>query len=86
MGFNVLMWVDRTAGPWTWIRDGDQSQPWPEPRNPRPLRNWFDAGWKIAGAQQLGDAASHDLLLLLRHAGTARGGKAVATRRHGPPP
>jgi hypothetical protein len=72
LSFNVLMWVDRTAGPWTWIRDGKESEPWPEPRDPRPLRNWFDAGWQIAAAQQLGDASSHDLLLLLRHPGPAR--------------
>jgi hypothetical protein len=80
MGFNVLMWVDRTAGPWAWIRDGHQSQPWPEPRDPRPLGNWFDAGWKIAGAQQLGDAASHDLLLHLQHDGGAAKARGSARR------
>jgi hypothetical protein len=78
MGFNVLLWVDRTAGAWTWIRDGKEGEPGPEPRDPQPLRNWFDAGWKIAAAQQLGDAASHDLLLLLRHPGGGRRGRGMA--------
>ena len=31
MAFNAIVWVDKRVGPWTWIRDGHQGQPWPEP-------------------------------------------------------
>jgi hypothetical protein len=70
VGFNALLWVDKRVGPWTWIRDGDQAQPWPEPKQPGLLNNWFDAGWRILAAQQIGsDPAGDDLLLLLHHDG-----------------
>ena len=70
MAFKAIVWVDKKAGPWTWIRDGDQRKPWPEPKQPALLGNWFDAGWKIVAAQQIGsDAAGDDLVLLLRHDG-----------------
>ena len=70
MAFNAILWVDKKVGPWTWMRDGDQRRPWPEPKHPALLANWFDAGWKIVAAQQIGsDPAGDDLVLLLRHDG-----------------
>jgi hypothetical protein len=70
VSFTAIVWVDKRVGPWTWIRDGQQGLPWPEPKQPALLANWFDEGWKIVGAQQIGsDPAGDDLVLLLRHDG-----------------
>ena len=70
MAFKAIVWVDKKVGPWSWIHDGSQGQPWPEPKQPALLANWFDGGWKIVAAQQIGaDPAGDDLLLLLRHDG-----------------
>ena len=44
MAFNAIVWVDKKVGPWSWIHDGSQGQPWPEPKQPALLANWFDGG------------------------------------------
>src|SRR5438309_7518010 len=54
MAFKAIVWVDKKVGPWSWIHDGSQGQPWPEPKQPALLANWFDGGWKIVAAQQIG--------------------------------
>ena len=70
VSFTAIVWVDKRVGPWTWIRDGQQGLPWPEPKQPALLANWFDGGCKIVGAQQIGSyPAGDDLVLLLRHEG-----------------